>query len=107
MGPSACPLSDDTRDGQCPHLRRAGLVQDARRRIQCGPGGYHIIDQYYGLASNFGNGSDGKGTSQISLVGQKYGRDYGLDVKSQVDERGWVMVRIDQSRVILFGLAES
>jgi hypothetical protein len=44
-------------------------VQDARRRIQCGPGGHHIIDQYYSLASNYGTGADGKGTSQIVLAG--------------------------------------
>ena len=44
-------------------------VRDARRRIQCGPGGHHIIDQYYGLASNCGTGTDGKGTSQIALAG--------------------------------------
>jgi len=31
-------------------------VQDARRRIQYGPGGHHIIDQYYGLANNGDNG---------------------------------------------------
>ena len=69
IGAQACLLSDNARNGQCPHLRCASPLQHARCRVQCGTSGHHIIDQQHGTVSTRGVGTDGKSAGQIALAG--------------------------------------